>query len=48
MHYDPLDPGNAFLQPSALAAGVVIVVAGVLGVLVGAGLIVSTFGARAP
>jgi len=48
VRYNPGDPGDAFLQPSALAAGVVIVVAGILGVLIGAGLIVSTFGARAP
>jgi hypothetical protein len=43
VHYDPGDPGDAYLQPSSVAVGVGLLVAGGVGALVGVGWLYASF-----
>jgi hypothetical protein len=46
VHYNPEAPGEAYLQPSAVALGVFMMSISALGVLIGAGLLLSMLFAR--
>ena len=43
VHYNPRDPGDAVLQPSAIGMSIFILLVGVIGLLVGAGLLYASF-----
>jgi hypothetical protein len=41
VHYNPGAPGDAYLQPSAMVLGILLVIGSALGVLIGAGLVLA-------
>jgi hypothetical protein len=43
VHYNPRDPGDALLQPLAIGLSIAILIGGVIGLLIGAGILVSSF-----
>jgi hypothetical protein len=43
VHYNPDDPGDAYLRPSSVAAGVGLLVAGGVGALIGVAWLYASF-----
>jgi hypothetical protein len=43
VHYNPKDPSDALLQPSATGIAIIMLAAGILAALIGAGLLISSF-----
>ena len=43
VHYNPGDPGDALLQPSAIGMSIVVLIGGVIGLVIAAGLLFSSF-----
>ncbi|MEO7734158.1 MAG: DUF3592 domain-containing protein [Kofleriaceae bacterium] len=43
VHYNPSDPSDALLQPSAIGMSIFILIVGGLGLLIGAGLLFASF-----
>jgi hypothetical protein len=43
VHYNPRDPGDALLRPSAIAMSVLLLIAGAICAVVGGGILISSF-----
>jgi len=43
VHYNPSDPSDSVLEPSALGLSIVLLIGGVIGLLIGAGVLFTSF-----